>query len=135
MKLITHEHDGCPAYQITSVDAASGTAKDNCTRLYGDDTRLLQFLKPEAIIIANRSANPQSILDDDGNPLDRGWRRPPLGSKEADGVGRSNSGTKVAVITDEPSLRTDPATCILAKKDVAPCETAKAPGMLKSARC
>ena len=132
VKLVTRQRNGCIAFEVRTI-TQGGDLRTECIDHRSGTQRLLAWLKPVGVIVANRSANPATVVDDNG-------QAPPIADQHrlwGEGVStllRSivDAGARPGLIIDEPSLLEDPIPCLLAKEDARACEVPRAVALTKN---
>lgn len=134
VKLLIREHNGCPPYPVSVTDPLKGAKKTAvCLDQQQGDVRILDALRPDAVLLATWSGNRSNIIDAAGQKvateqqmaLWEAGMRSTLGDLTERGI-------PFGVVVDEPSLAFNAVDCLVQENSVERCEPDVAAAMKQS---
>jgi peptidoglycan/LPS O-acetylase OafA/YrhL len=135
IKLLTRQHSGCAPYRVLfDTSEKQGDKALVCRRQQDGDRRVLDALKPDAVVVSSATIAREKILDDSGAVAgDEAAQREIWRGGEA-GLLDDLSSRPIAVgwILDEPGLPFEANACIVKEQDVAACVPDRANALAKS---
>jgi len=133
LKLYLRNHR-CPMYPIDVIDPKAGQPEiEDCRSAQAGDQRVIDFLKPDAVVMAVWSGYNDVLVDRDGNPIAPD-QIGPAWEQAADTFlsGVVDRGIRLGVILDEPTLPESATSCIVKRDSIAACERTPEEAQAKS---
>jgi hypothetical protein len=133
MVLVSRWHSACPAISVNIKDERGTTPTaltEQCTAFRRDTLRLIEELKPTAVILSQSNLYLPYILDDDLGSIDVSRRISLWRNAYTDFLtAQRDLGVRPAVILDNPSFAKDPIECVSRKRSAEGCDQPRQAGL------
>jgi len=126
IKLLIRQHNGCAPFTILLDDVEPGVGGGEhavgCRYMQTGNPRILEDLRPDAIIVGNYAGNGARVLDTDDTLAPRDRQIELWGDAVADLIGEAQQrDIEVGWILDAPKLGRNASSCIVAEQNIEAC--------------
>jgi peptidoglycan/LPS O-acetylase OafA/YrhL len=127
IRVVGRWRGSCPALDVKLAPTQAGAAAmEECYRFREDTWRLMDEIRPDAVVFSNANLYEFRVLDADGNELPLAERAPLWRDRYRDMLQRPlEEGIGVAVVRDNPHIPFDPVACIAEAREIAPCNPSR----------
>ena len=124
VKLLVRQHNACPPYLVNVADPVRGDAQTQaCKKQQQGDMRVVDALRPDAVIVATWSGDRDRFVDAAGHKLDDAQQVAAWESGMRATLGElAQRNIPYGVLVDEPDLPRDPMKCMAKKDSITACQ-------------